>query len=439
MNSQRKRTIGDTNSEDLSSLLNKIIEGSSNDALPSDQMDAQFNDFVTNLNQKLEELKRKKEERELKLQAIANEELRIEENKNILRENTLMIQQINELMAKSNSQIPRQIRISMTQEITNLINKTVTDQQIIQELENDAQWRDNIKDLFNAIIVYYTEMASYTMAKSPQMLAQIGSAITGTVLIGGALYTASSYNDMGSSLLELSRFVNTATTSGAGLYFLQRSGLPIDRVIQTIGSRATECVENVCKITNNGLSTWYTIGLETLKTLINPNYDDVTLDWDARSGHVSIKGNRSVQSITNISTGTARSKAKLEIESILHTPEDQQVFAPIPEELDIYDEIEIPVESQLTPDSLDSSPSYSDVTDFDSQEWKTPQRPIGGKHRTRQNRKTKSKIKRTGKKGGKMTKIKRIAKSQSQKGGKMTKKRKNYKRTMKKYKSKTHH
>jgi hypothetical protein len=414
--------------DDLPSLLNDII-GDDNQSKKKSRFDiGKIEDISLDLKKLITELDNKL----ITLSPTPSDTLRITPpplTQELIVDYTKTISNINTKLSESEKQLPLDTRIALTNKIVQLINTAVTNQQITEELQNDAQWKNNIEGLFNSIIVFYTEMASYTKERTPEMLANIGSAIAGTVLIGGVLFTVSnngvsSGDGMASILLRLSKYINT----GAGLFFLQKSGLPIYQNIIDLGKNITNCVStnvnNVCtkENFNYAVGTLYSIGLNHLQNLINDDYSNI----DLSSVSSSTKSNKS----TSSNASSVRSDAKSRIEGILETPKNEQqvVLYQPPSEIDLG------YNSQPSSQLSNSQASLEDWSDWNNIEEDESINPMqsqnsynslseafrkekdstkGGKYRSYRNKKTKKTKKNKTKRPRKM----------AQNGGKMTQKR----------------
>lgn len=424
INESRKRSRDDY--DDLPTLLNDII-GDDNQTNKKGRFDiGKIEDISLDLKNLITELDNKL----ITLSPTPSDTLRVTPpplTQELIVDYTKTISKINTKLSESEKQLPLDTRIALTNKIVQLIDTAITNQQITEELQNDAQWKNNIEGLFNSIIVYYTEMASYTKERTPEMLVNIGSAIAGTVLIGGVLFTVSnngvsSGDGMTSILLRLSKYINT----GAGLFFLQKSGLPIYQNIIDLGKNITNCVStnvnNVCtkENLNYAVGTLYSIGLNHLQNLINEDYSNIDLS--------SVSSKKS--NTTTSSNASVRSDAKSMIEDILETPKEQQLVVYQPPS-----EIDLGYNSQPSSQLSNSQVSLEDWTDWDNikedesinpmqsqnsfnslygeiDKFQNPKKE-GGKYRSYRNKKTKKTKKNKTKRARKM----------AQNGGKMTKKR----------------
>ena len=178
----------------LNDYLNQIIEGQEDITQPPEIARAAQIENIDALNDAIMALINAKEERQKASQeaARANEAASIaqEESLGIIRENMEFINSITNALAQSNGRLSRSQRIELNSRIMQLISDSVTSSEMQIELQTNARSvQDNLKGLFNGLIEYYTEMASYGYERAPDILAMMGSIIAGTSIIGSAVMT----------------------------------------------------------------------------------------------------------------------------------------------------------------------------------------------------------------------------------------------------------
>jgi hypothetical protein len=258
------------------------------------------------------------------------------EKEQITSENLAMMNDINKLMAKTNDKLTRTQRIALNRKIMALLNDVITTVETSEQLEQETSLiKQNVKGLFNAVIQYYTEMASYGYNHTPEVLAKIGSMLAGASMIGTAI-SMPHVRDQGGILIALSGYIGTATVTASGLYFLQRAGLPVSDMLQKIGSNTLQCLKSGCTTltanVQNELSRINRQALNILGEVLLAHFDYFNLDWDSRSETVTI--NTSDMSLDSIfvnnpssvrsSTSTA-DEAGQSIAQILEVPQEQQL------------------------------------------------------------------------------------------------------------------
>ncbi|NBQ17969.1 hypothetical protein EBU24_06665, partial [bacterium] len=372
--------------------------------------------------------------RQMAAEAAAEEEMQQVEAAQIIQENLELMNAINAALTRSNGRLNRGQRLALNKQIIQLISNTTTAIEVQNQIEEESGFvRNNVRGLFNALIEYYTEMASYGYNNAPNVLAKMGSMLAGTAMITSAIVTAPRVGSPGGILMSLSSYLGTTTIVAGGLYCLTKSGIPVLDILETLGRNTRQCITNRftsgCniikgKVQNMGaaikgeLQRMSAVSLSALGDVVSGGYADFTIDWDERSGNVSIqKDNGSVSSAS--STQSSASEASNAIVAILDVPEEQQL-ASIEQGLVpgvINTQYEEPL-SQLSQESYGSTGPIS-IGEYD--ELGTMDDYISGGRQRKSRRQVKS---RKSRKGGKGRKVR------------MTKKGKKHHKTMKRYRSK---
>lgn len=340
-------------------------------------------DLMTELNRIIAQKEQQAQERQITIAEARREEMEEVERAQIIDENIQMITAINNALARSNERLGRSDRLALNRRIQQLINDTITAAQVNEQLEAEARpLRESIRGLYNGLIQYYTEMASYGYQRAPEVLANIGSMLGGTAMIGAAVVGGGNGSPAG-TLMTLANYLGTATITASGLYLLQRGGLPVQGFLESTGAATRQCIERRCQQIAEygvvGLTSLMNQARERLNTFLEQDPDSDILSQSTDS------------SDSSYSTASSASQA---ISRVLVVPLQQQ-----------RDEIlgEVPDDEPLTQDQ------YPDMSAID-----------GGRKR-KSRRHTKSKKSRRGKKGRK---------------GRMTKKGRKHHKTMKRYRSK---
>lgn len=393
--------------DELNNLLVDIINGQEDITIPANQSSSNAQNLVVNLNGRLTQIITQKQDAlvasQQRLAAAEAAEMAEQEARILIDENTNLINQINVAMASSNERLNREQRRILNENLMQLISDSITAFEVNQQLNQESSFiENNIKGLFNGLIQYYTEMASYGYERSPEILAKIGSIIAGSVIIGGTIYypNNSITSNAGGLLLTLSKYLQITTLTASGLYFLKQGGLPIIQMLENVGARTQECLRSGCQQLNEQIGSMWDAGIDKLKTYLAGNFEDDMLSQYSES--------QASQASTAFTASTA-SSAKTAIESILNEPEVRQIDI-----LLTQSDTEENVESQLTQgtefDSQEYGNNYGNMNDID-----------GGKIR-KSRRHMKIKKMKTCKKGRKRRRI--------------TKKGRKYHKTLKRYKPK---
>jgi len=303
------------------------------------------------------------------------------------------INSITNALAQSNGRLSRSQRIELNSRIMQLISDSVTSSEMQIELQTNARSvQDNLKGLFNGLIEYYTEMASYGYERAPDILAMMGSIIAGTSIIGSAVMTPISQSN--NILIILASYLQTATVTASGLYFLKQGGLPIKQILGEAGRESVKCIRSGCTIAANTMNNLFTSGLSALGSYVTTDYNNLEINWDSSSVAPSV------------SSASSASYASSAIKLILDANEEQQL-------------------SYILQDQLQTQPSSqvdSELTDFNyAADYESDGSALGGRRKSRRHGKSKR------------TKNKRKCRK-----CRKTKKCKKHRKTLKRYKRKMH-
>lgn len=394
----------------LTNLLNNIIEGQEDETIPPEVGAQDQRRLVTELMAEIERLiNAKAEQQQARQQRLRDQQQALmseAEAEMILQENAQLMNGINRILAGSLARLPRSERLRLNQRILTLISDTVTTHEVNQQLTSEPAL-SNIQSLFNALITYYTEMASYGYQHAPNILARIGSVVAGTAIIGSTIYTPSTISrTSGSILILLSSYLQSATTTSVGLYFLQRGGLPVQEMMEGIGNQTINCLRTGCNIVASEMTRVWQNSLIALQAYVTEDYENLILDWDSDTQSIITRPRLATISTTSSTISTAQS-AQTAIEGILDVPDENLLDLlvnnnnPVPNEINGE---EINVNSQLT-----NSQPDQELTDIDG----------GKKRKSRRHGKTK-KTKKS-KKSSKGKTVKRKAKKSIKKKQKKSK------------------
>ncbi len=445
---------------DLTNYLDRIIAGQQDDTIPpvaataTVQRDA--NQLFDRINDLIQERERASKEREQQIKAANIAAMDAEQTRSELAEDLEMMNKINKALANSNGRLNRTQRIQLNRLIMQTISNTVTNAEIEKELEKHGSMaQKNIRDLFNALIQYYTEMASYGYERAPNILANIGSIVAGTAIIGSTILTPQ-VGTGGGMLMTLSSFIGPITATASGLYFLQRGGLPVQDMLQSLGAKTVDCIKGVCGQLKGKMGDIYDAGLNSLKTQLNPDYSQFKIDWDAKSGNFSVAPSDAVSvAASTASTASTAAEAGVAIDEILTVGDDEReeevvkgITAPpnsidsslskyrnfpryefMDDEVDEVDYDKVGEKRKYQSDSQISELTNDFGSDFDSDDengevtFAKRFRPDekGGKRARKSRRNTKSIKSRKGRKGRR---------------GRMTKKGRKHRKTLKRYRTK---
>ena len=309
-------------------------------------------------------------------------------------------------------------RIAVNERIIKTITEAVTNQEVIAQLENESMSRENIRGLFNGLITYYTEMASYGYERGPDILAKIGAVIAGSTLIGSTIY--SQMPPSSNLLMLLGRYLTTATTTASGLYFLQQGGLPIRNMLQTVGGQTVRFLQTGCDVVKQEMNKMYGYGLDALGAYVN----NLDFDWNFEDGSVSISTVSSADS-----TASTASSAAEAIDEILSVTEEKQKEILLEEILEPQIEGEITINPEVVGSQLTDSQNSS-ISDIDRDLYgdipvtnpDATSNDIDGGRIRKSRRHVKSKQTKKGKKG--------------RRKGRKTRKGKKHRKTLKRYKRK---
>ena len=378
----------------LNQYIQQIIEGQVDVTVPPATAASTARQTAADLMRQLNEIIAQKEQQAEERQAAIAETRRVEmeevERAQIIDENMRMMTAINAALAESNARLGRTDRLALNARIQQLINDTIIAAEIDEQMEAEARpLRENIRGLYNGLIQYYTEMASYGYQRAPEVLANIGSMLGGTAMLGAAVVGGGT-GGAGGTLMTLANYLGTATITASGLYLLQRGGLPVQDFLQGTGAAARQCIQRRCQQIAE-------YGIQGLTSLINEANERLhtVLEQDSDSAMSSQSSASSGYStVSNYSSASSASQA---IRRILGPPSVEQQEREVNEVLGV-----VPPEEPLTQDPYD----FADID--------------GGRKR-KSRRHTKSRKTRKGRKGRKH---------------RMTKKGRKHHKTMKRYRSK---
>ena len=406
----------------LNEYLQQIIDGQEDVTRPAKQARQEQESIASALITQINQLIVDKEQKQIARQEAAEaQQLAImdkAEAEEIIRENSELINTITRVLSESQARIPRNQRIAVNERIIKTITEAVTNQEVIAQLENESMSRENIRGLFNGLITYYTEMASYGYERGPDILAKIGAVIAGSTLIGSTIY--SQMPPSSNLLMLLGRYLTTATTTASGLYFLQQGGLPIRNMLQTVGGQTVRCLQTGCDVVKQEMNKMYGYGLDALGAYVN----NLDFDWNFEDGSVSISTVSSADS-----TASTASSAAEAIDEILSVTEEKQKEILLEEILEPQIEGEITINPEVVGSQLTDSQNSS-ISDIDRDLYgdipvtnpDATSNDIDGGRIRKSRRHVKSKQTKKGKKG--------------RRKGRKTRKGKKHRKTLKRYKRK---
>lgn len=384
---------------EINDVFNSLINGQGQDNITDEPSVAaeRARMELTTLGDAINTLINTRQERQLQMQqqaeAVATAEMSAIEAAQIVDENIQFINEVVNTMTRSQERLGRVERVELNRRIIQLINDSITNSEIRQQLEEEPA-EENLKNLFDALIRYTTAMASYSYENSPEIIAKLGSILAGSTIIAGTICGIGSMNNTGGSLLiYLSQLIQTGTATGAGLYFLGRGGLNVENMLGQVGITVRECVGDACiRVRNKGQDF-----MNALKESFN--------EWrDAET----------ISSVSADSMASTADSAVTAISEILSIPENDKIL--LLENGDFDNSL---VGSEI---GFNVSPPSSQVTDatyYGSQGYEMDKIDGGRKRKSR--RHMKIGITRKGRKGRK---------------GRMTKRGRKHHRTMKRYRSK---
>ena len=397
----------------LNDYLNQIIEGQKDITQPPETARAAQIENIDALNNAIMALINAKELRQIASQdaARANEDASMAQQEllQIIQENMEFINSITNALAQSNGRLSRSQRIALNSRIIQLISDSVTSSEMQIELQRNAgSVQDNLKGLFNGLIEYYTEMASYGYERAPDILAMMGSIIAGTSIIGSAVMTPISQSN--NILIILASYLQTATVTASGLYFLKQGGLPINDILGEAGRESVKCIRTGCTIAANTMNELFTSGLSVLGSYVTTDYNNLEINWDSSSG-VSVAP--SASSASSASFASSASSASSAIKLILDANEEQQISYILQDQLQTQ-----PSSPQRILQNFDSQ--VSSLTDYNyPADYESDGSALGGRRKSRRHGKSKR------------TKNKRKCRK-----CRKTKKCKKHRKTLKRYKRK---
>lgn len=312
---------------DLTENLKTIIDGQQDDTVSPEIAEAaaiaSANTLFKNVYGLISNRKKASSTRQKQRAVAAAAEMSAVQRESELAEDLEMMNDVNRMLANSNGRLNRAQRIKLHKLIMKTISNTITNDEIKRELEaNGSQAQQNIRDLFNALITYYTEMASYGYERAPDILANIGSIVAGTAIIGSTILTPQVGTE-GGMLMTLASFIGPITATASGLYFLQRGGLPVQPMLRSLGANTIECVKAGCVALQQKIGNIYDAGINSLSTYLNPDMSQFAIGWDARSGNFSVAPSRAPSRAPSVAASTASTtstagEAAAEIYTILN-------------------------------------------------------------------------------------------------------------------------
>lgn len=289
--------------------LEKLIEGQQDTTEPPrDAAAAAQIENVHSLNDEISALINQIEER------LAT--LTPEESSEMIIASTNFINDVSNTLTLNDDRLTQEQRLEIYKRVMAVLNKEVLLAVVQNELQNESELvRNNIKGLFNALIEYFTEMASYGYARAPEILAKMGSVVAGTAIIGSAVMTP--IPRPGNLLILLASFLKTSSATLSGLYFLKQGGVPTDQILGKAGKESLKCLQTGCKIAANKMNELFMSGLNVLGDyVVTSDYNNFELNYDSRS-------NASVAS--SASSASSAASAASAIKSILDVNEAQQM------------------------------------------------------------------------------------------------------------------
>jgi hypothetical protein len=394
----------------LSNCLIKIIEGNEDVTTPEDVALQQQIASASALTQKLNALIADKEEKQRERQIQKREEEERERNQmeveEIMMENVQLINNVVSTLASSQARLPRAERIKLNQKIQALIMDTVTSHEVTEQLSNEPSLVP-ANQLFDGLIRYYTEMASYGYEHSPEILANIGSIVAGSAIIGSTIYSPESItNSSGSMLVYLSSYLRTATATASGLYFLQRGGLPIPQILQSVGTRTMQCVETGCGVVVDESNKILNLGLDTLKAYLNQYYQKMAIIYDDDTQTIKTIIEKEPEQESQTSTLSNNSSAK-EAEEAIGDILDIPIAERITNLRESLENTMQELETKLPPEEINFGRQDTAISDI-SRSSTQPEELYGGiirksrrrnkKHKSRRGKKGKGKITHKGRK-----------------------------------------
>jgi hypothetical protein len=251
--------------------------------------------------------------------------------------------QIVQSLASSQARLPRADRLRLNQQILSLITDTITTHEVNQQLQSENTM-SNIRSLFNGIITYYTEMASYGYTHAPNFLARMGAIVAGSAIIGSTIFAPSPVTQSpGNLLILLSRYISSATTTATGLYFLQSGGLPVQEMLEGVGGHTINCLRTGCNIIATEMNSIWENSINSLQTFVTDD-NEYLFEWN--SDTQSIISRR--MSGSSISTTSSADSARTAIEGILNVSQENVlnlIGNNVPGEINVEG---VNVDSQLT-------------------------------------------------------------------------------------------
>lgn len=416
---KRDRGEFEDDCEALNSLLQSIFHGLNDPSIPPTEAEkAQLADLDvlnTQLKQKITFDKARREEREKMEQSQAAAEMQKEELKTEMAEVEQMVDEIKKKLISSNAILPRKNRMELSRNMLTLMSNYVTNYQIIQELEQHGGPKRNLDELFNAAIQVITAMASYGYENGPQIAAKIGSLLAGTIIMAGSIYaTSQTVPDNCGALILLSKYMQSATTTAGGLYFLQRGGVDVTGMLEGIGGRTRECLRDGCQRIKNSLTDFLQAGIHALENQYDVFSDNYSTE-SKQSGETNVSNAGASVAILDLGINTSDED---KIEQILDGSVPEIGYAPIPDSIAQFSQ-----GTNISGLTGDGSQGFDDSQGYGFAPPNSLASGINGGRKRKSRRHMKSKRTRKGRKG-------RRGK------GRMTKKGRKHHRTLKRYRSK---
>jgi len=378
-------TVTNDNVMKLDELVQQIVNGQVDDTKDPDISEEEAvslaNALYAQANAIIAENAAKQKSRQKRLGEAISMEMQQMEAEQITRENLELIQSINKALTSSYGRLNRTQRLALNTSLHSLINNTVTSFESHEQLEYDTnQLRENVKGLFNALIQYYTEMASYGYNNSSSVLSKIGSILAGCSMLSGVITTQQTYSQ-GGLLISLSRYLGTTTMVASGLYCLSAGGVPIKDILETIGRNTRECItsrfSSGCNLVTGEIQKISETTLTAITYAIAGDYSNFTIDFDDSTGNISIVQDTSVAS--EKSNQSSASEASKQVSAILNVPQEQQV-----EQLIQTISTNIPTSVDIQADNLviqDDLGMYDDLNMSQITDETDSQPNLGGKKR----------------------------------------------------------
>lgn len=348
-------------------------------------------------------------------QAQEDAEVKKQRLKSEMEQYKKMLDELKEKLERSNTILPLEQRMDLSKNLMGLISNYVTNYEIIQELEQHRGPERNLEELFNAAIQIITSMASYGYENGPQIAAKIGSLLAGTIIMAGSIYaTSQTVPDNCGALILLSKYMQSATTTAGGLYFLQRGGVDVTGMLEGIGGRTRECLRDGCQRIKNSLTDFLQAGIHALENQYDVFSDNYSTE-SKQSGETNVSNAGASVAILDLGINTSDED---KIEQILDGSVPEIGYGPIPDSIAQFSQ-----GTNISGLTGDGSQGFDDSQGYGFAPPNSLASGINGGRKRKSRRHMKSKRTRKGRKG-------RRGK------GRMTKKGRKHHRTLKRYRSK---